>query len=411
MIRLALTRTHRRMQELMTVVTGLRPKAAGRVGLWLLAGGLAGLIPVAARAGTWYTAEFDGSQCVPPTSSHATGHADLYLSSDESRLRIQIRIWNLEGHMTACHVHQGAPGQYGGQLFTIPVFQDTTWADWMITDYGRTNLKVGLLFINIHTEEIPNGEIRGQIYPAPSLSFTSALGGSEVVPPTGSSATGFADLTLWANGRRLHVDLTANGLSGPALSSHLHRAARGSNGPVIWDLGIPSNRVVIDLTPTNAQIQDLLNELVYADVETQAWPSGEIRGQIGGYTSAGVPGSPADPSVPGGPSPDSPDGARIAPEAAALGLLVTPNPTRGPVTVGFRMPQPGAAALEIFDAAGRFIRRIDAGELPAGAAALLWDGRSASGRKVAPGSYLTRLTVRGAGRVSRVESRGLIVLE
>lgn len=353
-------------------------------------------LPIA-LAGTLYTAEMDGSQCVPPTNSHATGHADLYLSDDQTNLHIQIRIWNLEGHMTACHIHQGAPGQYGSQLFNIPVFTDTTWADWSITDYGLRNLRAGDLFINVHTEENPNGEIRGQIYPGSSLSLTAHLTGSEVVPPTPSSGVGLADLTLWADGSRLHVELTAGGLTGAPLGSQIDRAPLGQNGPLVWDLGIPEGRLSRDIVPTGQQVTDLMQQQDCAIVLTQSFPAGEIRGQIGNSTAA----------VPGRPGASTAD--RTGDTAGGLDLTAVPNPAPRGATLRFRLPAPGAVEVAIFDAGGRVVRRLMPGNLPAGTMTLTWDGRSDSGVPAAAGTYLAQLTARGPGSRIRQESLKLTV--
>ena len=345
-----------------------------------------------ATAGTLYTAELDGAQCVPPTDSPATGHADLYLSSDQSNLRVQIRIWNLQGTMTACHIHQGAPGQYGSQLFIIPVFQDSTAADWTITDYGRRNLKIGDLFINIHTVENPNGEIRGQIYPDSSLSLTANLTGSAVIPPSGSPGTGMADLTLWPDGHRLHVELSVSGLSGLATDSGIYNAHPDGNGPRIWDLGAPNNRVVVDLAPTNPQIVEMLNGNLYAQVDTPAFPGGEVRGQIGGYSTSGVSSGPDQPGGRG-------QGGSRTGSVTGLGLVAGPNPARTTAELRFRLPESRPVRLEIYDASGHVIRRIDSEPLPAGAVTLSWDLRAQSGRRAPPGTYLARVTAGGGADV------------
>ena len=54
------------------------------------------------------------------------------------------------------------------------------------------------------------------------------------------------------------------------------------------------------------------------------------------------------------------------------------------------------AQLRIFDAAGREVRVIDAGHLPAGDQALAWDGRDAHGGNVSSGLYFARLALDGA---------------
>jgi len=48
--------------------------------------------------------------------------------------------------------------------------------------------------------------------------------------------------------------------------------------------------------------------------------------------------------------------------------------------------------LEIFDIAGRRVYRTDLGSVAAGTRKVTWDGTDNSGRGVAAGSYVARLT-------------------
>jgi len=402
----------------------------------VLLGSLSGMSAFPANAGALYTAAFDGSQAIPPTDSEATGEGEFYLSADESRLHIRLRIRDLEGTMTACHVHQGRPGVYGSQLFHIGVFEDSVTADWNITNYGRTNLKNGELFVLIHTEENPNGEIRGQIYPAPSMSLTANLGGSEVVPPTGSAGTGTADLTLWTDGSRLHLDLSVANLSGSATAAHVHRAPAGSNGPIVWTVSPPDNRTVFRVTPTDEDIQDMLSHSLYIDVATAGFPQGEIRGQILGPGTAGLPNPGASP---GTPSPDF-DGTGDA--SGHTYCRAIPNPCGGDTELWLRTPAASGARVLILDPAGRVVWTSPAGvaHIAAGVRSgvgdglswstepnhadgaarapspfmdsrrIRWNGIDESGRPVPAGTYFVALRTDGAnGTMTRAMSR-LVVL-
>ncbi len=80
----------------------------------------------------------------------------------------------------------------------------------------------------------------------------------------------------------------------------------------------------------------------------------------------------------------------------------TPNPAIGPVTIGYRMAAAGSAAIEIFDSAGRLVRRIEAGTHLAGRYSVTWDGRDDAGRTVPAGLYLTRVEAGGAVMGARV---------
>ncbi len=86
------------------------------------------------------------------------------------------------------------------------------------------------------------------------------------------------------------------------------------------------------------------------------------------------------------------------PTASPLGirLSVRNNPSRDEQWIEAQSPSEGWQELTIFDLAGRAIRRLDAGERPAGARSVSWNGRDDSGRKAPAGVYRARFT--GAGR-------------
>ena len=86
-----------------------------------------------------------------------------------------------------------------------------------------------------------------------------------------------------------------------------------------------------------------------------------------------------------------------APLAAgdALRLSAGPEPSAGAVELRFTLAAAGQCELAIFDAAGRAIRTLAAGTLPAGDQMRRWDGRDASGASAANGVYFARLMVTG----------------
>lgn len=73
-----------------------------------------------------------------------------------------------------------------------------------------------------------------------------------------------------------------------------------------------------------------------------------------------------------------------------------PNPFNPRTTIPFLLAAAGPARLEVFDAAGRRVRGLVAGDLPAGAHEAIWDGRDDAGRMLGSGSYLARLESGGA---------------
>jgi flagellar hook assembly protein FlgD len=90
--------------------------------------------------------------------------------------------------------------------------------------------------------------------------------------------------------------------------------------------------------------------------------------------------------------------------AAQLG--VAPNPSRGTVALRFRLPAAGNGEFSMYDLRGRRVRVLARGSFPAGDQGLSWDGRDASGRRVAPGIYFAVVRVgemKIVGRVLRLD--------
>jgi len=82
-----------------------------------------------------------------------------------------------------------------------------------------------------------------------------------------------------------------------------------------------------------------------------------------------------------------------------------PNPFNPATEILFGLKEPANVSLRIYDAAGRLVREVAAGNHAAGAYREIWDGRDASGRAVSSGIYFYRLE---AGTFS--ETRKMVLL-
>ena len=83
----------------------------------------------------------------------------------------------------------------------------------------------------------------------------------------------------------------------------------------------------------------------------------------------------------------------IVPETT---LFATPNPFTDQTSIHYRFGVTGPARLEIFDATGARVRRIDVDALPAGDGSIVWDGHNDGGAPVASGTYFYRLEAVGS---------------
>ncbi|MBK8232165.1 MAG: CHRD domain-containing protein [Candidatus Eisenbacteria bacterium] len=339
---------------------------------WTLTAALVGSLAwTNAEAGRLFNGDCDGGQMEPPVESSASGHCDVYLSSDETKIWVEIRVESLENPMTASHLHFGKPGENGPQLFDLGIFADSTAQEFTIGEFARNALKRGEIYAAVHTVPYPVGELRGQMWPQVCASYGATLNGGQEVPPNGSGATGTADLTLWGDHSRLHAVLRTQNLTNPITGAHIHKAPPGVLGPQVFDFGTFGGMTVRSFVPTPGQVLDLDAGLYYVDIHTNLFPGGEIRGQLGENTPSGV----------------EPLAAFDLPR-----LRVSPNPAVGEIHLSFELEAGAPIEFGIVDAAGRSVRALSAEVRTPGAWSATWDGRDDAGRLVPNGAYFARLS-------------------
>ncbi|GAA2849218.1 CHRD domain-containing protein [Aminobacter aminovorans] len=117
----------------------------------------------------------------------------------------------------------------------------------------------------------------------PSLSetmkFKADLNAASEVPPTDSSGSGTAEVTVDSATRKLSWTVTSTGLSGDATAAHFHGpAAVGENADPVVDISSSVASGSADLT--DQQMADLQAGKWYLNLHTQKFPDGEIRGQV-----------------------------------------------------------------------------------------------------------------------------------
>lgn len=94
-------------------------------------------------------------------------------------------------------------------------------------------------------------------------------------------------------------------------------------------------------------------------------------------------------------------GASDAPPLALGIARVTPNPFNLGTTLWLDVPRTDHLTLRVFDLRGRLVRTLWQGSLAPGQHPISWDGRDETGRPVAKGVYLARLTPASPGWETR----------
>jgi uncharacterized repeat protein (TIGR01451 family) len=138
-------------------------------------------------------------------------------------------------------------------------------------------------------ETSPNGNVfivsntNGAVYEItgrePTL-FVANLNGAQEVPPNNSAATGTATLLLSPDETSARVSLNFSGLSSAETVAHVHGpSGPGVTAPVLFPLPQAEfSDFVISLSAND--VQQLKSGLLYVDVHSNTFSSGEIRGQF-----------------------------------------------------------------------------------------------------------------------------------
>ena len=133
---------------------------------------------------TTYTATLTGAQEVPAVITTGTGTATVVLNAAQTELSITCSFQNLIGVYTLSHIHgPAAPGLNAGVRWgfvgppngTAPWVYSNSNHDGTITNFVVTgvnatdvaNLNNGLMYVNVHSDFRPGGEIRGQLAAVP----------------------------------------------------------------------------------------------------------------------------------------------------------------------------------------------------------------------------------------------------
>jgi hypothetical protein len=129
---------------------------------------------------TRFTAALSGNNEVPPVTTAASGSAEFTVA--EGQIEFTVTVTGIQ-NVTQAHIHTGREGQNGPVRLNLCGTDDTspcnigdgvlatgtngtTFGDPPITfDQLVEAIQSDSAYANVHTEQNPGGEIRGQIVP------------------------------------------------------------------------------------------------------------------------------------------------------------------------------------------------------------------------------------------------------
>ncbi len=115
--------------------------------------------------------------------------------------------------------------------------------------------------------------------PNSNVTFKATLNGASEVPANASTATGSATLSF-STTTKIFTSTVTHTISAP-ISGHIHKGAIGvSGGPVFPFASLTSPITYTSIALSASQEADLNAGLYYVNIHSDAFPDGEIRGQL-----------------------------------------------------------------------------------------------------------------------------------
>ncbi len=236
------------------------------------------------EAGESFGAELTGAKEVPAVNSDGKGIASIIYTSNTNVMEINLLATNLSGPIKGIHIHKGDAGVSGPVVedLTAKLVENTIMVKIKAGSYIN-DLRNGNLYINIHTDANPNGEIRGQITKINGLHFDAWMTDKQEVPSVDNNTIGlvmgFVSSTLDNLSYSMLIDNPSTSLS----AAHIHQSKLGTSGSVVVDLhdDLKGQYASNDAIAVDKPLLDsYLSGNLYFNVHSSTYPAGEVRGQI-----------------------------------------------------------------------------------------------------------------------------------
>ncbi|WP_111641673.1 CHRD domain-containing protein [Marinimicrobium alkaliphilum] len=227
-----------------------------------------------------------GDQEVPAVQTDAYGQGYLMYDSSNGALTLNTWAWDLDA--SAAHIHYAEAGLNGGVVHGLEANADTDglWQlpeGTILSSDEASALQMANLYVNVHTDAHPDGEIRGQILPDDYALVLFDLSPGQEVPRVHSEASGLGYATLNTETGGLRLNAWAMNMDTNA--AHIHQGTIGENGGVVVGLEQNMDHAGLWQTPENTALDSDTQALLlagghYVNMHSEAFPDGEIRGQV-----------------------------------------------------------------------------------------------------------------------------------
>ena len=106
-----------------------------------------------------------GQQEVPPVSTSAAGTSMIRVAPDRT---VSGKVTISGVNATAAHIHEAPKGSNGPAILPLTKTSDSTFVvppGARLTEDQYASYRAGNLYVNVHSNRYPGGEIRAQLQP------------------------------------------------------------------------------------------------------------------------------------------------------------------------------------------------------------------------------------------------------
>ncbi|NND06696.1 MAG: CHRD domain-containing protein [Saprospiraceae bacterium] len=255
------------------------------------------------EARAYFYTPLSGAEEVPAVNTSAAGAAMMEYNGAQA-----ILVGSFDGLSSpvntalagGAHIHRNYAGSNGPVLtpLTVTLGDDGTSGLFQISN-NRYDVTPGRMdtvskrgtYINVHSENVGSGELRGQLRPLASKYYLANLRGKNASRP--ASSTGLGAIIFEQTGSSLIAsgsfnDLMSTFATDIAGGAHLHLGMPGMNGGILVSLNsltgtdglsalFPADSNKIEMSDTTRMMLETGNS--YVNVHSMEVRAGEIRGQ------------------------------------------------------------------------------------------------------------------------------------
>ena len=299
--------------------------------------------------------ELNGFQEVPPVHSSGYGEGGVFLNTDSTELTYAISLQGLSSNIDAVHFHRSGAGTNGDVVFTLHEGgglgnNATLTGVWRDEDSQPLTAELvqalcdGEIYVNVHTVDVPSGEIRGQVRQDPFAQMPAP-----------------ENFTAMPNGGTIDLSWTAPAGGG----NPDYNIYRSNDGTAFSLLGSGPQSSYSDNSAVSGALYWYFVTAVY--LEGQSAPTDTMSTAITGIeTDGGLPGE-------------------------FVMAQNYPNPFNPTTEIQFALPERATVDLAIYNTLGQKIRTLVSGVRSAGVFTVAWDGKNDLGKPVTSGIYMYKI--------------------